>query len=285
MYLPQVPLDSGIRATNDLYEATLGHQLILMAVPAQQMRAVAVAMSSTLPLATPVVSCSQGMERGTCKLMPELLAQVIPQAEIGILSGPSFPKELAHNLPCALALACVDWNVGEAVSKLLSSPRFYLHQSDDVAGTAVAGVMKNVIAIACGIVTARKFGENARAMMATLGLAETVRLGLAKGGKLETFSGIAGIGDLLATASSPTSRNMSLGLALGQGRPVSEVLGECREVTEGAYSLAPVAALARQLRVSMPITRILDGVLNHKQNLDEAFALILNNLPKMFHPS
>ena len=97
MYLPGVPLDSGIRATSDLYEATLGHQLILMAVPAQQMRPVAAAMSSSLPLATPVVSCSQGMERGSCLLMPELLAQVIPQAEIGVLSGPSFPQELAYN--------------------------------------------------------------------------------------------------------------------------------------------------------------------------------------------
>ena len=282
-YLPDVPLNSGIRATGDLYEATLGHQLILMAVPAQQMRAVAVAMSSTLPLATPVVSCSQGMERGTCKLMPELLAEVVPQAEIGVISGPSFPLELARNLPCAMALACVDWSVGETVAKLLCSPRFYLHQSDDVAGTAIAGVMKNIVAIACGIVTARKLGENARAMMATLGLAETVRLGLAKGAKPETFHGIAGVGDFLATACSTTSRNTSLGLALGEGRPVSEVLLERKEVTEGAFSLAPVATLARQLRVTMPIARSLDGILNHGQNLDEAFALILNNLPKMFH--
>ena len=143
--------------------------------------------------------------------------------------------------------------------------------------------MKNIVAIACGIVTARKLGENARAMMATLGLAETVRLALANGGKLETFSGIAGVGDLLATASSSTSRNTSLGMALGEGRPVSEVLGERKEVTEGAFSLAPVATLARQLHVSMPIARTLDGVLNHGQNLDEALALILHNLPRMFH--
>lgn len=282
-FLPDVPLVAGVRATGDLAEATHGSDIILMAVPAQHVRAVAGQMRASLQPSTPVVSCSKGVERGSCLLMPELLALVLPESVLAVLSGPSFAREIANDLPCGVVLACADAILGEAVARQIASPRFCVHLSDDLIGAAIGGVMKNVISIASGIVAGRKLGENARATLITLGLAEEMRLGLAKGAKQVTFSGLAGIGDLMLTANSLKSRNTSLGVALGEGRRLADVLAERKEVTEGAFSVEAVAALARQLHVDMPITLALDELLNHGLGLDDAMAQIMRQLPPLLH--
>jgi glycerol-3-phosphate dehydrogenase (NAD(P)+) len=282
-FLPNVPLVHGIRATGNLAAATRGRDFILMAVPAQHVREVAGNMRASLRESTPVVSCSKGIERGSHALMPEVLAEMLPQARIAVLSGPSFAREIALDLPCGVVLACADWSVGESLARQISSPRFCIHLSDDLIGAAVGGVMKNVISIASGIAAGRKLGENARATLVTLGYAEESRFGLAKGGKAATFMGLAGLGDLMLTANSLKSRNTSLGVALGEGRRLADVLAERKEVTEGAFSVEGVAALARQLRVDMPITHALDSILNHGGDLDAGMARFMTHLPTLFH--
>jgi glycerol-3-phosphate dehydrogenase (NAD(P)+) len=207
--------------------------------------------------------------------MPEVIAEMLPQCTVAVLSGPSFAREIALDLPCGVVLACGDSGTRDALSRAIANPRFCVHPSEDVIGAAVGGVMKNVIAIASGIAAGRKLGENARSTLVTYGLVEAVRLGLAKGAKRATFMGLAGIGDLMLTANSLQSRNTSLGVALGEGRRLADVLAGRKEVTEGAFSVEALAALAGRLGLEMPITEALDRVLNHHADLDAAIAQLL----------
>lgn len=278
-FLPGVPLVPGIRATGTLAEAVHDRDFILMAVPAQHLRKVAADMRQALRKGTPVVTCSKGIERGSHAFMPEVIAETLPQAVVAVLSGPSFAREIAANLPCGVTLACADLSVGESLARGIANPNFCVHYCEDVIGAAIGGVMKNVIAIASGIAAGRKLGENARATLITMGAAETARLGLAKGAKTATFDGLAGIGDLMLTANSLGSRNTSLGVALGEGKSLAEVLAGRKEVTEGAFSVEAVAALARKLGVNMPITQALDAVLNHGAEVDTGIALLLKHTP------
>jgi glycerol-3-phosphate dehydrogenase (NAD(P)+) len=278
LYLSGVRLVPGIIATNDLAAATREKAFIVIAVPAQHLRGVAAAMQPFIPAGTPVVTCSKGIERGSCALMPEVLAEALPGAAIAVLSGPSFAREIAADLPCGVTLACADARVCARLAREIANPRFCVHPSDDVAGAAIGGVMKNVIGIASGIAAGRKLGENARATLITHGLAETIRLGLAKGAQAATFTGVSGIGDLMLTANSLQSRNTSLGVALGEGKRVADVLAARKEVTEGAFSTEAVAALARRLGVRMPITFALDEVINRGADLDAAMGRLMGAL-------
>jgi glycerol-3-phosphate dehydrogenase (NAD(P)+) len=279
-FLPGVQLPPGIRGTNDLSEAVRGRDFILMAVPAQHLRGIAIEMRTSIADGMPVVTCSKGIERGTCALMPEVVAEALPQVKIAVLSGPSFAREIALDQPCGVALACRLPARRELLARAIANPRFCVRPIPDVIGTAVGGVMKNVVAIASGIVAGRKLGENARATLITYGLDETMRLGVAKGGRRETFMGLAGIGDLMLTANSLQSRNTSLGVALGEGRRLAEVLAGRKEVTEGAHSVEGVATLARRLGVEMPITEALDGALNRGTDLDSAMGELLSRLAR-----
>jgi glycerol-3-phosphate dehydrogenase (NAD(P)+) len=283
-FLPDVTLPPGIRATNDLSRAAHGMDFILMAVPAQHLRGIAAAMRASVAPGTPVVTCSKGIERGSCALMPEVIAETLPQAKVAVLSGPSFAREIALDLPCGVALACRTAALRESLAAAIANPRFCVRPSPDVVGAAVGGVMKNVVAIASGIAAGRKLGENARSTLVTYGLHEAVRLGLAKGARRETFMGLAGIGDLMLTAGSLQSRNTSLGVALGEGRPLADILAGRRQVTEGAHSIEALAALARRLDVAMPITEALDQVLNHHADLDAAMAGLLARLARPAAP-
>jgi glycerol-3-phosphate dehydrogenase (NAD(P)+) len=275
VFLPSVPLPQGIRATNDIAIATAAQDFVLMAVPAQLLRGVAATMRASVASGMPVVTCSKGIERGSCALMPEVIAETLPQACIAVLSGPSFAREIALDLPCGVVLACEDAAVRERLSREIANPHFCVHPSADVIGAAIGGVMKNVIAIASGIAAGRKFGENARSTLVTLGLTESISLGLAKGAARETFMGLAGIGDLMLTANSLQSRNTSLGVALGEGRTLEEVLAGRKEVTEGAFSVEALAELARRLDVEMPITEMLDQVLSRRTDIDAAISTLL----------
>jgi glycerol-3-phosphate dehydrogenase (NAD(P)+) len=276
LFLQGVPLVPGIRATTDM--ARLGEaDFVLLAPPAQHMRAVTRLLK--LKPGTPVVSCSKGIERGSLALMPEVLAQTLPGSPVAVLSGPSFAREIAQGLPCGVALACADAALAERLALQIENTQFRVHPCDDVTGAALGGVMKNVIAIASGIAAGRKLGENARATLVTLGLREALRLGLAMGARAETFWGLAGIGDMMLTANSLTSRNTSLGFELGEGRALSEILSRRKEVTEGAFSTHAVAALARRLEVPMPITFALEGLLEHGASLEATVAGLMKRQP------
>jgi glycerol-3-phosphate dehydrogenase (NAD(P)+) len=277
LFLEGVELPPGIAASTDPGAAAREAELILLAPPAQHMRSVAALLAGRLRPGTPLVSCSKGIERTSLALMPEVLGEALPGSPVAVLSGPSFAREIARGLPCGVALACADAALAERLARALASPRFCVHPVADVPGAALGGVMKNVIAIASGIAAGRGLGESARATLVTLGLEETVRLGVAKGAQPATFAGLSGVGDMMLTAGSMTSRNTALGLALGEGRALQEVLAGKATVTEGANSVPAVAALARRLGVSMPITLALDGVLGRGDNLDQAIERVLRS--------
>jgi len=274
-FLSGVALVEGVRATGDLAAAAAHAGILVLAPPAQHMREVAGALRPYLTPGVPAISCSKGIERGTLALMPEVLAQTLPASPAAVLSGPSFAREIAADLPCGVVLACKDASMLKMLSKELQNPRFCIHPSDDTIGAAIGGVMKNVVAIASGVAAGRKLGENARATAITLGLGESVRFGLAKGAKRETFDGLAGIGDMMLTANSLQSRNTSLGVALGEGRALKDILAGRKEVTEGALSAEAVVALAGRLDVDMPIARAVDRVLNHGAAVEAEIARLL----------
>ena len=277
-FLPGVGLPAGIRATGDLARAVAAADLVLMAVPAQHMRTIATALRPHLRAGMPVVSCAKGIERDTGLLMPEVLADILPEAVIAVLSGPSFAAEIARDLPCGVVVACRHVDVAKMLAGRIANPNFCVHLSDDLIGTAIAGAMKNVVSIASGIVHGRKLGENARATIMALGIAEAERLALAKGGKVQTFASLAGAGDFMLTGGSLQSRNTSLGVALGEGRRLEDILAGRKQVTEGVATVVAVTALARRLCVPMPITEALDGLLNRGRTIDAAIAQLMKDL-------
>ena len=274
LFLSGVQLAPGIAASADLGVALDGAEVVLLAPPAQHMRSVSRSLQGHLGARTPLVSCSKGIERGSLALMPEVLAETLPGCPLAVLSGPSFAREIAQGLPCGVALACADPALAMRLARTLASPSFSVHPTTDVTGAALGGVMKNVIAIASGIAAGRRLGENARATLITLGLEETLNLGSAKGARPGTFFGLAGVGDMMLSANSMTSRNTALGCALGEGRRPAE-----STLAEGLYSTAAVATLARRLDVRMPITFALDGVLSRGAPLDAAIGAMLGSAP------
>ncbi len=273
-YLPDVALDPAIRATSDLAGAA-DCEVILLVAPAQHLRALAGRLAPVLIGERPLVICSKGIERGSGALMSEVLAEVLPGHPLAVLSGPTFAGEVARGLPCAVTLACAEESVGPALLNTLGSRRFRPYLSDDVIGVEVGGAVKNVIAIACGIVIGRGLGENARAALITRGLAEVARLSGAKGGQPETTMGLSGLGDLTLTCCGLQSRNYSLGVALGEGRALADVLAERHTVAEGVFTAEAVAALAAGLGVEMPICEAVHAVLNLGADLGETIAGLL----------
>jgi glycerol-3-phosphate dehydrogenase (NAD(P)+) len=209
--------------------------------------------------------------------MPQVLSESLPGAVVAVLSGPSFAKEIAVDLPCGVTLACADRKIGERLCKSIGTELFRAYHSYDVIGAAVGGVMKNVISIASGIVAGRKLGENARATLITRGLAEATRLGVAMGAHEDTFLGLAGVGDLMLTANSLQSRNTSLGVAIGEGKRAADVLAARKEVTEGAFSAEAVAELARRHGVEMPIAAMVDAILNHGEPLEVSLLKLVHH--------
>jgi len=267
-FLPGARLPEGIRATNAMAEAASGAEFLLLAPPAQHMREIAARLREGLAHGVPVVSCSKGLEQSSLALMPEVLAEELPGTPIAVLSGPSFAREIAVDLPCGVALACRHAALGRRLARAIANPRFGVHPNNDPVGTAIGGLMKNVVAIASGVLAGRKLGENARATLVSLGLAEAIRFGLAKGAKRKTFDGLAGIGDMMLTANSMQSRNTSLGFALGEGKRLEEVLAGRRQVFEGAFSAQAVVKLALRLEVEVPISQAIDQLLNHGAALE-----------------
>jgi glycerol-3-phosphate dehydrogenase (NAD(P)+) len=275
LFLPGVALDPAIGATTELAHAVRGAEALLLVAPAQHLRALAAGLAPLLPAGLPVVICAKGIEEGTGALMSELVAATLPQAPRAVLSGPTFASEVAAGLPTAVTLACADAALGRRLIAALGTRSFRPYLAADVVGAEIGGAVKNVLAIACGIVMGRKLGDNARAALITRGLAEMVRLALAKGGKPETLMGLSGLGDLVLTCTSLTSRNHSLGVALGEGKALAEILAGRRSIAEGVSSAAAAAALARRLGIDMPITAAVDAILHHGAAIDAAIEGLL----------
>jgi glycerol-3-phosphate dehydrogenase (NAD(P)+) len=268
LYLPDVTLDAGITATIDMVAAADADILLLVA-PAQHLRKICTTLAPHIKPKTPVLICAKGIERGTSALMTDVVAETLPQAAMMVLSGPTFAREVALGLPTAITLGASDQALGRAVANAVSSKTFRPYLSEDVVGAEVGGAVKNVLAIGCGMADGKGLGANARAALLTRGLAEIVRLALARGGKPETLMGLSGLGDLVLTATSLQSRNYSLGVALGKGQTLDEVLGARRAVTEGVTTAEAVVTLAAKLGVDMPICTAIDRVLNHNASIND----------------
>ncbi len=275
VYLPGIPLDRAIRATTGLAEAARADALLLT-MPAQHLRRVAADLAPHVKAGTPAVICAKGIEAETGALLSEVTADVLPMAAPAVLSGPTFAAEVARGLPTAVTLATGDERLAERLAAAIGSPRLRIYTATDVIGAEIGGAVKNVLAIACGIVGGRELGDNARAALITRGLSEIVRLGLAKGAKLETLMGLSGIGDLTLTCNAMQSRNYSLGVALGRGEALGSILAGRRSVAEGVFTAASVVALARRLGVEMPICAAVDAVINHGADVDKAITDLLS---------
>ena len=266
-FLPGVVLDDRISVTAEL--GALGPcDLVLAVPPAQFMRSTLDAYAPHHRDGAPIVLCSKGIERGSLKLMTEVLAETIPDAPAAVLSGPSFAADVSKGLPTAVTLACADARLGEALMETLSGPAFRPYLATDLIGAEVGGAIKNVLAIACGISEGRRLGRSAHAALITRGFAEMTRLGVALGGEPETVAGLCGLGDLVLTCSSPQSRNMSLGLALGEGRTIEQALAGKRSVAEGYESAPAVRELARKMGVEMPICEATAALLAGETTVD-----------------
>jgi glycerol-3-phosphate dehydrogenase (NAD(P)+) len=271
LFLPGVPLDPAIRATGDLAELAACDALLVV-TPAQHLRA---ALAGLPPLAIPLVLCAKGMEESSMKLMHEVAHEAQPAAPLAVLSGPTFAHEVAARLPAAVTLAVEDHAVGEALRARIARPWFRPYLSDDVAGAEIGGAVKNVLAIACGVVEGRRLGQNARAALISRGFAEMTRFGLARGARAETLAGLSGLGDLVLTCSSVSSRNFSLGKGLGEGRAAAELLADRRTVAEGAYTAPVLARAAAQAGVDMPIVAAVCALLAGELSADEAVERLL----------
>jgi glycerol-3-phosphate dehydrogenase (NAD(P)+) len=263
VYLPGIALDPAIRATSDLAEALARADAALLVVPAQFLREVLTALAVHLPAMLPLLLCAKGIETGSLKTMSELVAELCPGNRLAVLSGPSFASEVARGLPTAVTIASRDADLANLFVTALGSPMFRPYLSEDPAGVEIGGAVKNVLAIACGIVDGLGLGDNARAALITRGLAEMTRLGVAKGARPETFAGLSGLGDLVLTCGGTQSRNHRLGAALGRGQSLDEALAGRRSVVEGVASAASITALAARLGIEMPIAAAVDAVLHH----------------------
>ncbi|MES3091319.1 NAD(P)H-dependent glycerol-3-phosphate dehydrogenase [Sphingomonas aerolata] len=259
LFLAGVALSPTIRATGDL-GALANMDAILVVAPAQHVGSV---LAAAPVGGIPLVLCAKGIEAGSKRLVGEVARAVHPDAPIAVLSGPTFAHEVAAGLPTAVTLACEDEALGEALATRLAARHFRTYASTDVAGAEIGGAVKNVLAIGCGVVEGAGLGQNARAALIARGFAEMTRFGLARGARAETLAGLSGLGDLVLTCSSTSSRNFSLGVGLGRGEAAAALLADRRTVAEGAFTAPVLREAARDAGVDMPITeavcRLLEG--------------------------
>jgi len=268
-YLPGLLLDPTITATADIEAAVERVDALLLAVPAQFLRGVLNTLRRCAPRGLPILHCAKGIETGTLAVMSQIGAELLPDSPYAVLSGPSFAAEVARGLPTAVTIASAEPAIAELFMTALGSSRFRPYLSTDPIGAEIGGAVKNVLAIACGIVVGRGLGDNARAALITRGLAEMVRLGVAQAAHAETFRGLSGLGDLVLTCNATQSRNHALGLALGRGQSLAAALAGRRSVVEGVATATAVAQLAERLAIEMPISQAVDAVLRSGVPIDE----------------
>lgn len=256
-FLPGIALSPSIRATSDMAELA-GMDALLVVVPAQHVRAVLAAVPVG---ATPLVLCAKGIEAGSRLLVGEVARAVHPAAPSAVLSGPTFAHEVAAGLPTAVTLACEEEALRTRLAERIASPTFRIYGSSDVIGAEIGGAVKNVLAIACGVVEGAGLGQNARAALIARGFAEMTRFGLARGARPETLTGLSGLGDLVLTCSSTSSRNFSLGMGLGKGESAASLLADRRTVAEGAFTAPVLREVAAAAGIDMPVTEAVCALL------------------------
>jgi len=274
-FLPGVVLDPVIRATSDFVDLARS-DLVLAVPPAQHLRSALQGMAGHIVAGLPVILCAKGIEQGSLKLMTEVLAETAPAATPAVLSGPSFAAEVARGLPTAVTLACPDEALGRRLAEAIATPAFRPYLAADMIGAEAGGAVKNVLAIACGIVEGRGLGRSAHAALITRGFAEMTRLAVALGAQAETLAGLCGLGDLVLTCSSPQSRNMSVGLALGRGESLDQALAGKLSVAEGVASAPAVRELAARRGVDMPICQVVAAILAGEVAVDAAIDGLLS---------
>ena len=282
-YLPGVRLPEGIRATHDMAEALTGAHIVIGAIPSVHARAVYTQALSSIAKEMIFVSATKGLEPETHLRMSLVLAQALaksgtaePSHRIAVLSGPSFAAEAARGEPTAVVLAAQEAALATLLQDEFSGPSFRLYTNDDVLGVELAGAMKNVMAIAAGACKGLGLGSNPLAALITRGLAEMMRLAGALGARPETLGGLAGLGDLVLTCTGALSRNRHVGMELGKGRKLPEILAEMRMVAEGVDTAAPLLALAREHGMEMPITEQVDAILHRGQLPKDAIREIMD---------
>ena len=275
-YLPSYTLPDALRATDSMEDAISSADVVVMAAPSHGFRAVAQQVAPHLRPWVPIVSLTKGIERESLMRMTEVAAEVMPGRPVGVMTGPNLAKEIMAGQPAASVVAIPDRTIALELQRILTRPNLRVYTNPDVVGCEVAGVVKNVIAIAAGMAEGMEFGDNTRATLITRGLAEMSRLGEAMGGDPMTFAGLAGMGDLIATCSSSQSRNNSVGLALGQGKSIDEILASMNMVAEGVKSSPSVLDLARRYGVEMPITEQVVGVCHHGKTARDALAALMS---------
>ncbi len=282
--LPGVLLASSIRPSADL-AALQGSDVVLAAVPAQALRQVLGALAPHVAPGVPVIVCSKGIELATGRFASEVVAEVLPENPPAILSGPSFAQDVSKGLPTAVTLAAHDPAIAADLAELVSTPSFRVYSSGDVRGVEIGGATKNVLAIANGIAAGRGLGASAGAALVARGFAELSRFGRAFGAEPGTLMGLSGLGDLVLTCTSPTSRNYSFGLALGTGRSLTEAI-ESAGLTEGVHTCGILVDLANAKGIDMPIASAVDAVLAERLSIDDAIARLLARplKPETFEP-
>jgi len=276
VFLAGSQLDPAVRATGEL--ADLAEcDAWLVVTPAQHMRAVLEAAPNA---GRPLILCSKGIEERSGALLHRVAAEASPGAPIAVLSGPTFAHEVAAGLPTAVTLAAEDQSLAEVLRDRISRPTFRIYLSDDVAGAEIGGAVKNVLAIACGVVDGKGLGQNARAALIARGFAEMTRFGLANGAKRETLAGLSGLGDLVLTCSSTSSRNFSLGKGIGEGRSPAELMSDRKTVAEGAFTAPVLARLAEEMGIDMPVVAAVDKLLSGRANVDQVLQELLARPPR-----
>lgn len=271
LFLPGIALDASIRAVGDL--AALGDaEALLVVTPAQHLGDIVAQLGSR---DRPLVLCAKGIEERSGRFMHEVAQAALPGARIAVLSGPTFAHEVAAGLPTAVTLAVADEALGRQLMERLARPFFRVYLSDDVAGAEVGGAVKNVLAIACGVVEGMGLGQNARAALISRGFAEMTRFGIAKGARAETMSGLSGLGDLVLTCSSTNSRNFSLGKGIGEGHAAADLLADRRTVAEGAFTAPVLKRVADAAGVDMPIVAAVCDLLSGNASVDQVIGRLL----------
>lgn len=274
-YLPGIKLNENLKAAESIHDAA-ARDIVLLVTPAQHFRGTLETIKNDVKSGNTLVICSKGIELDTGQLLSRVAEETLPNSPIAVLTGPTFAREIASGMPGAVTIGITDKDVGKELQSALGVKGFRPYISEDIIGVQLGGAIKNVIAIACGVVYGRKLGDSARAALLTRGVAEIARLGVAKGAQKETLLGMCGIGDLMLTCSSMQSRNFSLGAALGEGKTLEEILGSRNAVTEGVHTAQSTLALAKRHAVDMPITEAVNDCLSGQKTLDEAIEDMLN---------
>lgn len=272
LFLPNSPISPAIKATQDI-AALRSRNIILVVSPAQYVRAT---LMQLMPTNAALILCAKGIEAQSQKLLCEVSAEICPDNDIAVLSGPTFAHEVTANKPGAVTFACDNAMRGKALIKAIATPSFRPYYSDDVIGAEIGGAVKNVLAIGCGVVDGAGLGLNARAALIARGYAEMLRYGLAKGARAETMAGLSGLGDLVLTCSSENSRNFSLGVGLGQGKSAKDLLNNRLSVAEGAQTAPVLQKSAQSLGVDMPIVDAVCALLSGESNVKTVMNTLLS---------